>query len=438
MKQYRRQPVAQTLDPHQRQINTEFDSQLAEISSAVRKLGEGFVPEGGVTVIPGAGVTDHGDLTGLGDDDHAQYLLLAGRNGGQVVFGNNTDPGSVTHPADVALDLLGNSTTWTTWMRLYEWDGGASQRWWGVGAGSNPVAAGDNPALAVDAQGYTGLGVLTPPFDSRLTVRGNIMLAGSDLIGGYAEFLKMTSTATSFAPVLEVQSPSGSRPLMIKNSGGTGLGGFSMSGSLISSDLLRITTGTSMLLDGMNGAGSDWSSKQGTNLALDFLEVDLTGSFPDDTFRVSDNADTTKKFALECSGITTATTRTGTVQDESGTIPLAVGPVNLTGQTGNIGTTTAYTTTHDGMYLIEVYVKTTTAGAGGDLISAVTIGWNDGTAQTKNALETNHDLAVNNTYSAPRTFAVWAASGTTITYATTCTITGAPAYALRVRVLSSG
>ena len=34
-------------------------------------------------------ITDHGGLTGLGDDDHTQYLLLAGRAGGQIVYGGN-------------------------------------------------------------------------------------------------------------------------------------------------------------------------------------------------------------------------------------------------------------------------------------------------------------------------------------------------------------
>lgn len=33
----------------------------------------------------GAGVTDHGALTGLSDDDHSIYALLAGRSGGQVL-----------------------------------------------------------------------------------------------------------------------------------------------------------------------------------------------------------------------------------------------------------------------------------------------------------------------------------------------------------------
>jgi hypothetical protein len=34
-----------------------------------------------------AGTTDHGSLTGLGDDDHSQYLLLIGRSGGQTIQG---------------------------------------------------------------------------------------------------------------------------------------------------------------------------------------------------------------------------------------------------------------------------------------------------------------------------------------------------------------
>ena len=35
----------------------------------------------------GGGVTDHGALTGLTDDDHTQYALLAGRSGGQTLIG---------------------------------------------------------------------------------------------------------------------------------------------------------------------------------------------------------------------------------------------------------------------------------------------------------------------------------------------------------------
>jgi len=44
------------------------------------------------------------------------------------------------------------------------------------------------------------------------------------------------------------------------------------------------------------------------------------GGFIDNTFRISDNGDNSKKLAFECSGITTSTTRTMTIPDANGTI----------------------------------------------------------------------------------------------------------------------
>jgi len=49
-------------------------------------LVNGQVPAG--VVVQHNAALDHGVLTGLGDDDHAQYLLLAGRGGGQSAFGS--------------------------------------------------------------------------------------------------------------------------------------------------------------------------------------------------------------------------------------------------------------------------------------------------------------------------------------------------------------
>ena len=46
----------------------------------------------------------------------------------------------------------------------------------------------------------------------------------------------------------------------------------------------------------------------------------LPATFSDSDFRVQDNGDATKQLAFECSGITTGTTRTMTVPDNSGTI----------------------------------------------------------------------------------------------------------------------
>lgn len=55
--------------------------------------------------------------------------------------------------------------------------------------------------------------------------------------------------------------------------------------------------------------------------------------FPDNTFRVYDNVDTTKKVAFEVSTVTTATTRTLTVPDVNGTITLNTAPQTLTNKT---------------------------------------------------------------------------------------------------------
>ena len=43
-----------------------------------------------------AAVVDHGVLTGLGDDDHSQYALLAGRSGGQTLIGGTASGNSLT------------------------------------------------------------------------------------------------------------------------------------------------------------------------------------------------------------------------------------------------------------------------------------------------------------------------------------------------------
>ncbi len=44
----------------------------------------------------GPGATDHGALTGLADDDHTQYALLAGRSGGQQIYGGTASGNDLT------------------------------------------------------------------------------------------------------------------------------------------------------------------------------------------------------------------------------------------------------------------------------------------------------------------------------------------------------
>lgn len=48
------------------------------------------------TTFSGSAVTDHGSLAGLGDDDHSQYTLLAGRSGGQTLYGGTDASDDIT------------------------------------------------------------------------------------------------------------------------------------------------------------------------------------------------------------------------------------------------------------------------------------------------------------------------------------------------------
>jgi len=55
-----------------------------------------------VTVAPGGGVTDHGDLTGLGDDDHSQYALSDGSRGSFATTAQGALADTATQPADLS------------------------------------------------------------------------------------------------------------------------------------------------------------------------------------------------------------------------------------------------------------------------------------------------------------------------------------------------
>lgn len=72
--------------------------------------------------------------------------------------------------------------------------------------------------------------------------------------------------------------------------------------ALVANDILAGST-VSVVYDGTN-----------------FVITTIPKTFPDNTFRVTDNVDPTKQVAIEASGINTATTRTLTVQDTNGTI----------------------------------------------------------------------------------------------------------------------
>jgi len=103
----------------------------------------------------GGGVTDHGALTGLFDDDHTQYPLGAGRASGQTLIGG-------TQAADV-LTLQGTSATGT---------GTAIKMLCGT--------AGATEAVTVLESGYVGIGNPTPL--GALDVCENFILSSNGMI----------------------------------------------------------------------------------------------------------------------------------------------------------------------------------------------------------------------------------------------------------------
>lgn len=76
-------------------------------------------------------------------------------------------------------------------------------------------------------------------------------------------------------------------------------------------------------------AGTEVTTAGTQTLTNKTLDVTNTVTLKDSLFTLQDDGDVTKQFQLQLSGITTGTTRTITVPDNSGTL------VTLTGQTGN-------------------------------------------------------------------------------------------------------
>lgn len=109
---YKHQPVRQVEPPLERLILTEMDQELFRLSAIVSILAP-----------PPYQTPDHGTLTGLSDDDHPQYLLLAGRAANQVVLPQTTARvpltvrGTLSQTADV-FAVEGNTGSIIQYLRV--------------------------------------------------------------------------------------------------------------------------------------------------------------------------------------------------------------------------------------------------------------------------------------------------------------------------------
>ena len=110
----------------------------------------------------GGGVTDHGALSGLGDDDHTQYLLTTGTRtltgnqdfGGNIAggYGPGSDSLSGVSTAEIT---AGTSTAYRVWSPA-DVSSAAFQHGGGGGSGISNIVEDATPQLAadLDAQGF--------------------------------------------------------------------------------------------------------------------------------------------------------------------------------------------------------------------------------------------------------------------------------------------
>lgn len=141
------------------------------------------------------GVTDHGGLTGLGDDDHAQYPLMAGRSGNQGLIGGTLSGGY--------LELVSTAHAVKGLIKL------------GLYSAYDEL----NKRL--------GIGTLTPDFDVEVVHDGAASLAAATSYGASARFLGRSAGGSKAAPT---QSLAGA---LLAIFGGVGYGatGFGVSSS---------------------------------------------------------------------------------------------------------------------------------------------------------------------------------------------------------------
>lgn len=132
----------------------------------------------------------------------------------------------------------------------------------------------------------------------------NSQLQNSSITVG-STAIALGSSATSISGLLSVTSET-----VLTNDGGFRIRNTADLTKQVAFSASSISTATTRTLTVPNLNGT---------LLLD-TSVIPGDTFVDNTFRVSDNGDATKKLAFECAGITTATTRTMTVPDENGTI----------------------------------------------------------------------------------------------------------------------
>ena len=96
----------------------------------------------------GGSVTDHGALTGLGDDDHTQYTVLAGRGASQTIRGGVNSAGQLILRSTAHATAGEVRVDHATALELASGAVGMELRLWEPNGGGSSYTGFVSPALA--------------------------------------------------------------------------------------------------------------------------------------------------------------------------------------------------------------------------------------------------------------------------------------------------
>ena len=242
-------------------------------TAVILKVGTAVSLTGGVG--GGGGVTDHGDLTGLSDDDHIQYLRADGTRAlaGNMSFGGFTisNVGPLTSTSLTATELTGTECNLTTIT-------GTTVRVGGQVSGQNavfPASVVSNVGTFSNALTVSGIPAMHQGVN-RITVSGTGSAQGGvNFVGSRAGNVSLSGNTITFdAPPAGTSVGGGSGISNVVEDTTPQLGGhldvngFDIDGTVIDIDAASIMTldaGSTMTLD----AGSTITLDAGSTITLD-------------------------------------------------------------------------------------------------------------------------------------------------------------------------
>lgn len=413
--------------------------------------------------------------TGLQTFDNS--IVLAGDHQTITMTASNSASAvsTIAHVPDSAYGLSlsstysGNSTTFTIWPN----DGAAIT-----------VTKNEAQGLAITlASGATSDGLFVNKGSTTvagITADGYVYTPRLQLTDATGDKLTIVPAAVTTAHTLTMPGAQGAANAILQNNGSGALSwtanptldGANLGAGLVVDDYIAFTSSTGggdgsidfslitssgVVIQIPNGSGQVLIANASQNVQNKTLysncKLRTDAATPNPTFQ--DSVTTTKAVALDLTGISASTTRKVKFHDVSGSYVLVgnttsasgtLGKSDLTAQTASIGATTMMTgnTVSAGMYRVSAYLKTTTAGAGGDIVT-MTVAWNDGAAQTvgmpfitaAGGVVANHDLGTLNAFS-QGSVVVNVAASQNVTYTTTVTKAGSPQYEIHVRIEQLG